>query len=292
MPRSASDSTHGGLNGTGDGVTGPDAPTVARIERVWADDNVAFAASLRALDVSWGGETFPLAGGHAVLCGAGLFVNVGLACGVTVDLEPSDLERLEQRCAAVGVPPTIEVTTASTTATRRVVVDRGYRLAAETSALLRSADDDVVPDDFSARRVSSAHDLGLWQQTAAEGWGHHTEAGRRASDAFAAAAFATDGQTLFMAVDRTGAVVGCASVQVRDDIATLGGMSTLPSHRRRGVQTALVHQRLAFARAAGARWAVSTTKSDSASERNLVRLGFVRSHVKETFQKETFEPQR
>jgi GNAT superfamily N-acetyltransferase len=264
------------------------APPVARIERVWADDNVAFATSLQALDVSWQGETFPLAGGHVVLCGDGLFVNIALVCGVTVDLEPSDLERLELRCATVGVPPAIELTAASTTVTRRVLIDRGYRLTAETSALTRAINVDAVPDEnFSIRTVGSAHGLRLWQETAAKGWGHDTDGRRRARDAFAAAAFATEGQTLFLGLDRTGAVVGCASVQLRDGIATLGGMSTLPDHRRRGVQTALVHHRLRFARASGATWAVSTTEPGSASERNLVRLGFLRSHVKETF-----EPQR
>ena len=172
------------------------------MERMWADDNVAFATSLHMLDPSWRSETFPLAGGHAVLCGVGLFVNVALSCGVTVDLQPNDLERLELRCSAVGVTPAIELTVASTTVSRQVVIERGYRLTAKTSALSRAMDDDVVPDDsIEIRTVAGQDDRSVWQQAAAEGWGHDTGTRRRASDAFAAAAFATDGQTLFVGLD-------------------------------------------------------------------------------------------
>lgn len=266
-------------------MSGPTAPAVAHVERVWAEDNAACASSLRSIDASWGTETFPLAGGRAVLCGAGLYVNVALACGVSVDLDAADLLLLEARSAAVGVSAAIELTPASTASTRQAVEARGYRRVGETSAVWREVADVASDgDDFSVRVVDAPDDLMAWQRAAAAGWGHVTDDRRRASDAFAAAVFATDGQTLFLASDRDGGVVGCASVQVRGDLATFGGMSTLPEHRRRGVQAALVSHRMRFARAADVRWAVSTTAPGGASERNLLRLGFVRSHVKETFE--------
>lgn len=266
-------------------MSGLPTPTVAQIEQVWAEDNAAFARSLRTLDPSWGTETFPLAGGQVVLCGAGLYVNVALACGVTADLDASDLVHLEARSSVVGVPAAVELTPASSASTWRVVEARGYRSVDETSAMCREIGDVTLDDpEFAIRVVDTADDLVAWQTATAAGWGHDTDDRRRASDAFAAAVFATDGQTLFLGIDGTGAVVGCASVQLRGDIATFGGMSTLPQHRRRGVQTALVHQRMRFVRSAGARWVVSTTAPDSASERNLLRLGFVPTHVKDTFE--------
>ncbi len=59
-----------------------------------------------------------------------------------------------------------------------------------------------------------------------------------------------------------------------DGIALLCGASTLPAHRRRGVQAALLHARLAHARAAGCELAVVTTQPGSKSQQNVQRLGF------------------
>lgn len=260
---------------------------VARIERSWAEDHAAFVRSLVHLDPTWGGETFPLAGGQVALSGRGLYVNVAQACGISPDLSMDDVDRLEARCAAVRVVPAIELTVASSAETRALVARRGYRLTRETTALAFDLADRASGSDvrgFSMAPVEANEDLLRWQRAAAVGWGHDTPSRRRASDAFAAAVFATTGQTLFLGLDADGAVVGCASVQMRGDLATLGGMSTLPDHRRRGVQSALVQLRLDVAQNSGATLATSTTEPGSASERNLLRLGFRRSHVKQTFE--------
>jgi GNAT superfamily N-acetyltransferase len=77
--------------------------------------------------------------------------------------------------------------------------------------------------------------------------------------------------------------IGCASSTVRDGIATLGGMSTIPAARRRGVQAALVRHRLARAATLGCELAAATAAVGSASERNLVRLGFEAQFAVETW---------
>ena len=66
-------------------------------------------------------------------------------------------------------------------------------------------------------------------------------------------------------------------------IATLGGMSTLPGERRRGVEAALIVHRLRKAAELGCEIATSSTEPDSNSERNLVRLGFERRFLVETY---------
>jgi GNAT superfamily N-acetyltransferase len=62
---------------------------------------------------------------------------------------------------------------------------------------------------------------------------------------------------------------------LRDGIVTLFAASTLPSHRRRGVQRALVLARLVRARDAGAEYVIVLTEPGSDSQRNLeTHLGF------------------
>ena len=72
----------------------------------------------------------------------------------------------------------------------------------------------------------------------------------------------------------SGRPLGCASLTIRDGLATLGGMSTLPEVRGQGIQTALIRHRLRVAAASGCDLATSTAVPGDVSERNLLRQGF------------------
>jgi GNAT superfamily N-acetyltransferase len=69
--------------------------------------------------------------------------------------------------------------------------------------------------------------------------------------------------------------VGGGALRVaREGIAQFAGAATLPAHRRRGVQSALLAARLADAHAAGCEIAVVTTRPGSPSQYNVQRAGF------------------
>jgi hypothetical protein len=71
-----------------------------------------------------------------------------------------------------------------------------------------------------------------------------------------------------------GHMVGVATMRLDDRVAQLCGAATLPSWRRRGVQTALLHRRLADAARAGCDVAVMTTAPGTKSQENGLRQGF------------------
>ena len=73
---------------------------------------------------------------------------------------------------------------------------------------------------------------------------------------------------------RNGEVAGAGGMRIANGIAQLCGAGTLPAHRRRGVQTALLQQRLADAARAGCDIAVVTTQPGSVSQQNVQRQGF------------------
>jgi GNAT superfamily N-acetyltransferase len=54
----------------------------------------------------------------------------------------------------------------------------------------------------------------------------------------------------------------------------MAGAATVPAHRRRGIQSALLSTRLADAKAAGCEVAVITTQPGSKSQQNAQRQGF------------------
>jgi GNAT superfamily N-acetyltransferase len=58
-------------------------------------------------------------------------------------------------------------------------------------------------------------------------------------------------------------------------VAQLCGAATLPAHRRRGVQAALLRHRIAEARRRGCDIAVVTTTPGSTSQANVQKAGFV-----------------
>lgn len=266
-------------------ATDPDlmrAEVARRLERAWAAREVAFAALLARIDPSYGTEVFPLAGGHAVLCGPGLFVNRAVAVALERPLTDDDLALLEARAAAVGVPAALEVTPHTDPSTLTVAGARGYRLTSvRTVVAMRLPAANPAPESASpdpgplrALRVEplGPDDLALWQGLMRAGAG---PAVARASDLFIATSAQLDRDHGFVARDRaTGELLGCGLVSVHDGLATLGAMATRVEARRRGVQARLIAARLAFATERGCDLATASAAAGSVSERNLVRAGF------------------
>jgi len=71
-----------------------------------------------------------------------------------------------------------------------------------------------------------------------------------------------------------GVPAGGASLRLSEGIAHLCGAATLPAHRRRGVQSALLAARLEMAAGAGCDTAVVITQPGSKSQENVQRQGF------------------
>lgn len=114
--------------------------------------------------------------------------------------------------------------------------------------------------------------------------GHDAPERRLVSDRFTDVAAKIQKPGLFLAVDAThGRPIGCANLSFVGEVAVLGGMSTLPSERGRGVQRTLIQHRLRLAWKYGCSLAVSHAKPDEGSIRNLERAGFTRVATKATF---------
>lgn len=250
-----------------------------RALRVRAVNTVDHTRSLALRDRSWRSEVHPVADGWLVLAGVGMYVNRALAAGIDEELTPSDLDLVRARSGALGVVPTIEVTSLTLPRSVRAIRARGYvhDPEADITCLTRTIPPTPIEafDGVVIRRVESHEDLRSWQATSAAGWGHTAPDARRTADAFAEAAHALPLEHMYLALDSAAQrPLGCAGMTVRDGVAVLGGMATLPAERRRGVQGALLGYRLAEAGRSGCDLAVTTAARGSNSERNLRRYGF------------------
>ena len=251
---------------------------IERISRTWAVDSAVHARVLASQDPSWQTEVFELAGGYAVLGGRGLYVNRALGWGWPGRSPPRTSTLLEERSEVVGVPPSVDVVPTADRTLIELATARGYGILRFLTTHVRPPEtsiDELVDDPSIVIERADGELLGVWQDVAAAGFGADEGDARRASDAFAKAAAAVDGEGFLLARDGgDGRPLGTGSVTIRDGLATLGGMTTLPSERRRGVQAALIAHRVRLAVDAGCDLVVSSTVPANPSERNLVRAGF------------------
>ena len=180
----------------------------ALIERITVNGALnarAHALVLAGQDQSWGTEVFGLAGGHAVLCGPGLYVNRAMAVGLTGPMSAADFELLEQRSAVVGVPPAVDVTPTTDRSVIDLAAVRGYRLLRFLTTHVLPLDGSIeaaLPSDPSIIvERADGELLGVWQDVSAVGFDVAEGDARRVNDAFATAAAVVDRDGLLLASD-------------------------------------------------------------------------------------------
>ena len=228
------------------------------------------------------GIVIGVAGGVASFAGEGSPYNkvAGLGFGGVPDA--GSLDEIERAFAAFGAPVQVELAHLGDPAILPVLAARGYRLESFENVLGRALADGlerVLPPGVEVR-LNREEETESWLDVVAEGSAHpdtqgvpwHEEFSREAiieaeHDSIAA------GCVRYAAL-RDGVIVGGATMRIAEGVAQLTGAATLPAHRRRGVQTALLSARLADAAAAGCDVAVIITQPGSKSQQNAQRQGF------------------
>lgn len=169
-----------------------------------------------------------------------------------------------------GATPRVFVTPAAHPSLEAGLAAAGYAPSERESIL---ASDDRNAHAQPDGRIGVAKDIDAWARASAEAF-----LDRRllaASDARIALILATAAGTLALEARDRGDIVATAAMDVRGECAGLFAGSTLPAFRRQGWHSALIADRIARARDAGARLLRATAKPGSASERNFHRHGFV-----------------
>ena len=235
----------------------------------------AMVPAIAELAPEQGATSFPVGDGRAVFFGPGLFVNRLLGFGLTANVQPDDLDTFEQLCAKNRWEPSIDVWTHADPKLALMLSARGYAPDDEVVALCRTLDG-PFPTRSHRVEVVSQDTLDEWCDGAAVGWGHDGTERRRGSDLYGRAAFRAQRPGLLLARPFDDQQVsGCAALAVVGDTAILGGMSTLPDHRRTGVQTTMISARLEMAVELGCSLATTQAEACGDSLRNLLRHGFV-----------------
>ncbi|MFF5288980.1 GNAT family N-acetyltransferase [Paractinoplanes globisporus] len=257
-----------------------DTALAARIERAEAEFMAACAAAGRGRGADPHGFTIRVGGGVATYVEPGSPFNKVAGLGFDGPTPDAGLDAVERAYAAVGCPVQVELSILGDAALPERLTGRGYRLASFENVLGRPLTD--IPSYPPNVSRSPEGELQTWLDVVVEAFLHEDVEGIASFEEFPRAILeaaerdqaTSAGATRYLA-RRDGVPAGGALYHATGDgIAQFAGAATLPEHRRRGVQTALLAARLADAHAAGCDLAVVTTRPGSPSQRNVQRAGF------------------
>ena len=222
-----------------------------------------------------------LAGGIAVAAGPGAPFSKIAGLGFE-PIDESALGKIEHAYAERETPVRVELSSLARLDIGALLTRRGYTLEGFENVLaipLSTAEPRAT--DVSVASVTGAASV-QWVEVLASSFAEpdtfdgpalEEQVDRAALDALFGQISEIGGFVPYIA-RRNGEVAGAGGMRIANGVAQLCGAGTLPAHRRRGVQTALLHQRLADAARAGCDIAVVTTQPGSVSQQNVQRQGF------------------
>jgi GNAT superfamily N-acetyltransferase len=262
-------------------------PLAARIER--AESRLCGDGTRRAMQRGVK-EAFarPLGGGVAVFAGAASPFGKVAGLGFAGPFDEREFAAVEADYTERRAPVRVELSCLADPSIAPLLARRGYVLQGFENVLglpLPPPPASAPASAPASERVevleSRPGERRLWLDTVIEGFAHPDGQGVPSNESFPRETLEAamsdmagiDGFALYLAY-RDGAVAGAASLVRLDGVALLCGAATLPAHRRRGVQSALLATRLGHSARAGCDVAVVTTQPGSKSQENAQRRGF------------------
>jgi GNAT superfamily N-acetyltransferase len=220
-----------------------------------------------------------VAGGFAIYCGAGSPVTQAVGLGLDGPVSEGEFDRLEEFYRSRSEAVRVETCPLADASLIRYFGERGYRVTEFSNVMalpldgssLSTSVPSIPPDGVTIERIGKEH-TDLWTLTVSQGFSEHFPVTQEVLDVMKMFAHGSNVECYLARVD--GAVAGGATLALREGVAGLFGASTLPAFRNRGVQTALLKQRLARAAEQNCDLAVCLAAPGSSSQRNVVRLGF------------------
>jgi len=256
-----------------------DLALARRIELAQAQAAVDCAEALGRMRPDGRGTVEPIAGGFAVYCGAGSPVTQAVGLGLDGAVSDAEVDRLEEFYRSRGETVRVETCPLADASLIQQFGERGYRVTEFSNVMAlplcgsRSSEMERgdPPAGVTIERIGKAQ-MDLWTLTVAQGFSENFPVTQEILDVMKMFALGANVECYLARVD--GAIAGGATLALRDGVAGLFGASTLPAFRNRGVQTALLKERLRRAVAENCDLAVCLAQVGSISQRNVSRQSF------------------
>lgn len=251
-----------------------DRSLARRIEAATSRDLCAYAVSSRDCGIYREATCFKVGGGVAVWYSPDNVVNGSFGLGMDREVEREEVAALIAFFADRGMRARTDVCPLADPSLSRWLAEAGFVAAGFEMVLyqpLPAADAPPVADGVTVRIARSAEERALWAELEARGF---TDDAPVEEHHVLSRAISLRRDALHYIGYLDGEPSGTGMLVMSEGIAMLNGDSTLPSARKRGVQTSILGQRLRDAAEAGCDLAVIEAAPGGTSFRNQQRAGF------------------
>jgi len=233
-----------------------------------------FADTRRRLFPDSGSEWRQIAGASAVFDGIDSPVTQTFGLGLFEDLTAASLDEIERFFLSRGAHVDHEVSPLAGVASLSLFCSRGYHPIEISSVMYQVVErpQDEVASDIQVR-LAGPGETQLWAETMAKGWAHEHPEHLSFLLQTTAISSARDESACFLAeIESQPAAAG--SLCIHQGVALFAGAATIPEMRRRGLQGALLRERMRYAFDRRCDLAMMVAAAGSDSQRNAERNGF------------------
>lgn len=247
-----------------------------RLERAEGHACVQYAEARRRLFPDSAAEWIECAGAYAVFDGIESPVTQTFGLALFDELKPASLDVIERFFLDRGAPVLHEVSPFAGIAALGMLCTRNYQPIEISNVLCRPVERPAAPEQQQSAvsvRLIAPDEAQLWSDISARAWSHeHPELRDFLLDLGALSA--ARAESLCFLAEYDGKPGAAGVLCIHDGVALFGGSATVPELRRRGLQAALLHQRMFYAFDHGCDLAMMVAQPGSDSQRNAERKGF------------------
>jgi ribosomal protein S18 acetylase RimI-like enzyme len=259
-----------------------------RLEAVEEMPQVFYARLFQKQRPEIGAAEEEICGGHMIFAGLGSPIGRAVGMGLDQPFTNQDLDHVEQFYRSHRAPSQLDVCPLHDLELFEMFKARSYAIAELNNVLYRKLtpnEEFPAPPPHCEMRRSSIHEAEA--SAAIVDRAFFPNGAPKEFAGLLTPMYQMEGALTFVAiVDGRMAACGAGMVIPEHRVFGLFGAGTLPEFRGRGLQTALLHARMAAAAQAGCEYAVIVTRGGTTSQRNAERLGFRVAYSKVTVIKE------
>jgi GNAT superfamily N-acetyltransferase len=245
-----------------------------RLERAEGHACAEFAQARRRLFPDSGAEYIECAGAYVVFDGIASPVTQGFGLGIFEDLTAATLDTIERFFFDRGASVNLEISPFAGVAALDLLCARNYRPIEVSNVLCRSTEKLAAkPQSNINVRIIGPGESELWAQINTRGWTHDYPDLHDFLSQTSAISSNRDHNLLFLA-EIDGQPGAAGTLSVHKGVALFAGAATVPELRGRGLQTALLQERMRHAFEHGCDLAMMVAEPGTRSQRNAERAGF------------------
>lgn len=245
-----------------------------RLDRAEGYACAGYADARRRLVADSGTGWIECAGAYAVFDGVDSPVTQSFGLGLFEELSPATLDVIERFFRDRGAPVFHEVSPFAGVAALGLLCSRQYQPVEISTVLYQPVEPSTAAPPSSIRvRAIAPGEADIWSDICARGWSHeHPELREFLHDV--GRITAAREQSLCFLAELDGQPGAAGVLCLHEGVALFGGAATVPELRRRGLQAALLRERMRCAADYGCDLAMMVAQPGSDSQRNAERKGF------------------